>query len=195
MPSTKNSQYSERLESIQGKPWKAALSIVNPYKWHIRQVMRAPSLEVGCGIGRVLKFSPSEIVGVDHNQSAIDICVEHGLTAYSTETFLSGPDATKEYNSIIISHVLEHMTYAQAIDLLKAYLPNLATGGRLIVACPQEVGYASDETHIEFMDFDLIHKLFKECGIKINRSYSFPFPRPVGRLFIYNEFIVIGEKI
>jgi 2-polyprenyl-3-methyl-5-hydroxy-6-metoxy-1,4-benzoquinol methylase len=195
MPSTKNSSYAARLMSIQNKSWKNMLSIINPYKWHIRRVMLPPALEIGCGIGRVLKFSPSEIVGVDHNQSAVDICKKNGLTAYNTDNFLKDQQLNEAYNSIIISHVLEHMTYEQAKELLNTYLPALKNNGRVIITCPQEVGYDSDDTHVQFMDFDLLHKLCAECHISVRKSYSFPFPRPIGCIFIYNEFVVIGEKV
>jgi hypothetical protein len=44
------------------------------------------------------------------------------------------------------------------------------------------------------MDFDSLTKLCEACGLVVKQTYSFPFPRPVGKLFIYNEFVVIAEK-
>ena len=30
-------------------------------------------------------------------------------------------------------------------------------------------------------------------GLKVEREFSFPFPRPVGRLFVYNQFEAVAR--
>jgi 2-polyprenyl-3-methyl-5-hydroxy-6-metoxy-1,4-benzoquinol methylase len=191
MSSTDTEKYANRLKSIQGKTWKKY--VFNPYKWHIRRVIEAPTLEVGCGIGRVLNFAPDRLEGVDHNRHSVEACKKLGLTAFYTEDFLDTHSA-KQYRALLFSHILEHMNPDQAREILKTYLPHLEVGGRVIMICPQEVGYRSDETHVHFMDFDSLTKLCEACGLVVKQTYSFPFPRPVGKLFIYNEFVVIAEK-
>ena len=193
MPSTETETYSDRLKSLQDKRWKKWLSSVNPYMWHIRRIVREPALEVGCGIGRVLKFSPEKIEGVDHNPHAVAICRERGLKACDTEEFFSRPP--QRYKSIILSHVLEHMSLEAASEVLKSYLPSLEPGGSLILICPQERGYRSDETHEYFMDYSALESLCKDLGLKLSNQYSFPLPRWFGELYIYNEFVVIAEKV
>ena len=34
----------------------------------------------------------------------------------------------------------------------------------------------------------------REHGWRVVSKQSFPFPRPVGRVFPYNEFVVVGER-
>ncbi|MEY4007223.1 MAG: hypothetical protein RLZZ467_239, partial [Gemmatimonadota bacterium] len=34
----------------------------------------------------------------------------------------------------------------------------------------------------------------REHGWRLVSKQSFPFPRPVGRVFAYNEFVVVGER-
>ena len=55
-------------------------------------------------------------------------------------------------------------------------------------------GYASDATHIHFTDFAALRDLADRNGLTVVKSYSFPFPRRAGRLFIYNEFNVLAQK-
>jgi SAM-dependent methyltransferase len=192
MSSTDTEKYAERLKSIQGKAWKKY--VFNPYKWHVKRIIPAPTLEIGCGIGRVLSFAPDRLEGVDHNKHSIQECRELGLKAFDTEEFFEA-NADRRYKALLFSHILEHMTPDQAKEILNMYLPYLDVGGQVIMICPQEVGYQSDETHVHFMDFESLTKLCQECGLVLKREYSFPFPRAVGKLFIYNEFVVIAEKV
>lgn len=58
---------------------------------------------------------------------------------------------------------------------------------------PQERGYRSDDTHVEFLDFDALRQIAESLGLRVERSYSFPFPRWAGRLFKYNEFVLTAR--
>lgn len=60
--------------------------------------------------------------------------------------------------------------------------------------CPQERGYASDATHVSFTTDADLAVLAQGAGLTVTNSYSFPFPRIVGRLFTYNEFCVVARK-
>ena len=59
---------------------------------------------------------------------------------------------------------------------------------------PQQAGYRSDPTHIEYADFAALHRMLADHGLRPERSYSFPFPRFVGRFFPHNEFVVVARK-
>lgn len=57
---------------------------------------------------------------------------------------------------------------------------------------PQEAGYESDVTHVEFMDDVKLRRLCDAIGLRVDRDYSFPLPRFAGRIFTYNEFVVVA---
>ena len=57
---------------------------------------------------------------------------------------------------------------------------------------PQEAGDKTDSTHVRFVDFAGTADLAAAIGFEVARQYSFPFPRPVGRLFPYNEFVTVA---
>ena len=59
--------------------------------------------------------------------------------------------------------------------------------------CPQERGYASDATDVWFAQFDELTTLARDVGLEPSRSWSFPFPRALGKAFIYNEFCVVAK--
>jgi 2-polyprenyl-3-methyl-5-hydroxy-6-metoxy-1,4-benzoquinol methylase len=165
-----------------------------PYRTHLHSLRLSKTLDIGCGAGRNLKALNEDSVGIDHNSLLVESCKAKGLTAYTTEDFLANAARFKsKFNSILISHVAEHMPAPEFISMLIAYKPFLQHGGRMVVVCPQEKGYASDSTHVYFMDFETISDCLKRAGFTISDQYSFPFPRFAGKIFSYNEFIVIGR--
>ena len=72
--------------------------------------------------------------------------------------------------------------------------PQEVCDGRLILISPQEAGFRSDATHVELMDLVRLAKISDRLGFRPERAYSFPFPRWVGKLFTYNEFVVVSRK-
>jgi hypothetical protein len=86
------------------------------------------------------------------------------------------------------------MTEAEALSLLQEYESLVRSGGKLILIAPQEAGFQSDATHVELMDFERLTRISDRLGFQPDRAFSFPFPRWVGGLFTYNEFVVVGTK-
>jgi len=80
------------------------------------------------------------------------------------------------------------------VSLLSEYLVFLRRGARVVIVTPQEAGYRTDPTHVEFMDFDRLVRVVQGAGLTVLTHYSFPLPRLFGKLFRYNEFVVIGQK-
>ncbi|MEA3497577.1 MAG: class I SAM-dependent methyltransferase [Campylobacterota bacterium] len=192
---TKANSYAQRLVSLQNKTWKKRIKFLNPYRYHLSTICKGQVLEVGCGIGRVLDFIPQRSVGVDHNNKAVEICKSKGLNAFTSEEFLLEHVYKKEsFDTLLFSHVLEHMSFEQAQELLNIYLPFLKKNGIVVLITPQLKGYQSDPTHIENMDIQTLQRLAKNLNIKEQDSYSFPFPSYFGKYFIYNENAFIGIK-
>jgi SAM-dependent methyltransferase len=192
---TEDAAYAERRLSAESAWWKRLLDVQRPYRSHLRRLRLGSVLEVGCGIGRNLDHLRGSSVGVDHNRRAVEIARGRGLTAFTPEELRASPWATPgRFDSLLFSHVLEHMTAAQAADLIRGHLDLLRDGGRVVVLTPQEAGYRSDPTHVEFMDFDKVEALLLQAGLVADARYSFPFPRLLGTVFKYNEFVTIARK-
>jgi hypothetical protein len=133
-------------------------------------------------------------VGIDHNVSSVAEARGRGLTALTPQEFSASEFAQPgRFDSLLLAHVAEHLPPTAAVELVATYLPYVRTGGRLVVICPQAAGYRSDPTHVRFLDFAAMTDLVTSAGGAVERSYSFPFPAPVGRVFRYNEFVVIGR--
>ena len=192
---TADPAYTARLRELEGRGWKQRLDVQRPYRWNLRRLHPARVLDVGCGIGRNLAHLDGNGVGVDHNAASVATARERGLTAYTAEEFTACADAVLGgFDSLLVAHVLEHLDLDTQRDLLATYLPYVREGGRVILITPQEAGFRTDATHVRFVDAAVCDVALREHGWHVVSKQSFPFPRPVGRVFAYNEFVVVGER-
>jgi SAM-dependent methyltransferase len=191
---TQDLGYTQRLETLEGARWKQLLDVQRPYRWNLRRSVTGRTLEVGCGIGRNL-LALTDAVGVDHNAGSIEVARSRGLRAWSTAEWPTCPDAVPaSFDTLLVAHVLEHMDAATADDLMRSYLPFLRERARLVLICPQERGYASDATHVRFVDAVDLVALAQTFGFSPVRTGSFPLPRVAGRVFTYNEFVAVADR-
>jgi 2-polyprenyl-3-methyl-5-hydroxy-6-metoxy-1,4-benzoquinol methylase len=192
---TASEGYTDRLRRLSGSRWKQIINVQAPYQWNLRRLALGKTLDIGCGIGRNWSSLGAGSVGTDHNEHSVAYCNEQGFEAYTPDTFFTkfSPE-TNSFDSFLIAHVFEHLTSEQDLGILTQYLPYLRSGGRVVIITPQEVGYASDASHVEFMPFDTVAGIVEKAGLKVEKYYSFPFPRPFGKVFKYNEFIFIAKK-
>jgi SAM-dependent methyltransferase len=192
---TRSPEYARRLMSAETALWKRILHVQAIYRWNLRRLKPGDTLEVGCGIGRNLLHLNSRSVGIDHNPQALEYARRRGLTAITPDQFRASPfNKPDAFDTLLLAHVVEHMTRSEAVQLIATYLPNLKHGGRLILIAPQDAGFKSDGSHVEFMDFAALEGMTRELGLETVARFSFPFPRFVGLVFAYNEFVVVSRK-
>jgi SAM-dependent methyltransferase len=193
--STQSAEYTERLQQLESIWWKKLVPVQAPYRWHLRSLKLGFVLDVGCGIGRNLGHIDDLGVGVDHNAESINAARRLGFKAFTPDEFMDSQwSKGSQFDSILLSHIVEHLDRATSRKMVQSYLPYLKKGGRVVILCPQEAGYRSDATHVEFMNFSALQNLCNELELSVEKSYSFPFPRWVGKFFKYNEFVVIAQK-
>ncbi len=194
MDDTREPEYARRLQGLEGKSWKRFLDVQAPYRWNLNKLDLGKTLDIGCGLGRNL-MNLKNSVGVDHNEDAIKIARSRGLNAYSTEEWTSSSEAKeKSFDSILLAHVLEHLTQVDADEVIGSYLKFLKPSGSLILICPQEKGFPTDPTHIRWVDDEELHNTGARHGFTELKNYSFPLPRPAGKFFTYNEFVYVGRR-
>jgi SAM-dependent methyltransferase len=192
---TEEGTYTRRLERLQSSWWKRALDVQRPYRWHLRRLRLGFVLDVGCGLGRNLLNLGGSGVGVDHNAESVAAARARRLTAYTPEEFAASSYAIPgRFDALLLSHVVEHMYFDDAVALLRRYLPYVRSGGQVVFITPQEAGHASDPTHVLFTDLSALERLAQALQLVPQRAYSFPFPRPVGRVFKYNEFVLLARR-
>jgi SAM-dependent methyltransferase len=192
---TRDETYATRLKTKEGVWWKRLLDVQRPYRWNLRRQHLGRTLDIGCGIGRNLVSLDKGSLGVDHNTASIAEARRRGVEALTVEEWSDSPLRVEgAFDSLLLAHVVEHMTESDAVDLLEMYLPYLRPGGRVFFVCPQERGYTTDATHVRFTDGDALASLARQVGLVPGKWFSFPFPRRAGKAFTYNEFCLLATK-
>ncbi|MDC7122979.1 class I SAM-dependent methyltransferase [Cellulomonas fimi] len=182
--------YAERLAAISGVRWKRLLHVQAVYQAHVRHLRLGRAVDVGCGIGRNLRSLGPGSVGVDHNPYSVAIARRAGLDARTVDEFFADPAASAPgtYDGLLAAHLVEHLSPPDARAVLGRYVPLVRPGGTVAFITPQERGYRSDPTHVTFARHEELVELAHDLGLVVDRTYSFPFPRVAGHVFVYNEF-------
>jgi len=192
---TEDYEYSARLLAKETVWWKRILDVQAPYRWNLRRLKPGFTIDIGCGLGRNLLHLEGNGIGIDHNIHAVEIARSRGLKAFTMAGFQTSPyNQPDAFDSILMSHLAEHMKEGDVVKLLTAFIPLLKPTGQVILICPQEAGYRSDPTHVQFLDFERLKHIASESGFIPVKEYSFPFPRIFGHLFKYNEFVSVSRK-
>jgi hypothetical protein len=145
-------------------------------------------------VGRNLGHLDGNGVGVDHNPTSIAAARARGLIAFTTDEFAASAEAVPgSFDSLLVAHVLEHLSPGDATALIREYLPYVRADGQVVIICPQARGQRSDTTHVTFMPAAVITSLMADAGVAVTRTASFPFPRWAGRWFTHNETVVVGR--
>ena len=192
---TSSGEYADRLIDLESAWWKRLLPVQAPYRWNLRRQGLGRTLDVGCGVGRNLASLDAGSVGVDHNEKSVEVARRRGHLACTVEEFLAGEYAVPaSFDGMLVAHVVEHMSPANAREVIGSYLPYLRPGGKVFLICPQERGYASDATHETFTTGQDLEELCRDLGLVPDDWRSFPLPRFAGKAFVYNEFNVLARK-
>ena len=199
MNNTNSESYYEELLNNTEKFWKKLIPVQLPYKLNLKHLKPGRTLEIGCGLGRNLRVLDESSIGLDHNAISVSHCQSEGLSARTISEFeqdSASLDLIGSFDSLLLSHVLEHVDLENQIDLVKCYTPYLKPEAKIILITPQEKGYRSTESHITWTDFSRQNAIVKAAApdFKQSKQYSFPFPRKFGSLFPYNEFVTLFKR-
>lgn len=194
---TDERSYVDYFLAKQNVWWRKILPVRLPYIYNVRRLCRGKILEIGCGPGRYALSLGDRIVGVDHNKLFVDIVNKNGGKAYLPENFFKSKFGGKDYfDTLLFSHILEHLSFDEAVALVLKYIQCVKSGGRIVFIVPQLAGYKTDPTHKTFFDFPLFESLVGEikklCYIK---HLYYPFHNCFGSFFKQNELIVLCKKI
>lgn len=119
-------------------------------------------LDVGCGYGRILRLLKSNnynVLGVEINPKIVKSCLSDGLECVNVNEFYNGVIAKKEWDAIIMFHIIEHLSPEQCYEFIDEYLDKLKLNGVLIIATPLMTPYF-------YEDFDHI-KPYLPVGIQM----------------------------
>jgi 2-polyprenyl-3-methyl-5-hydroxy-6-metoxy-1,4-benzoquinol methylase len=161
---------------------RVAMSLLDEHDRHI--------VDMGCGEGITLEraagmFPLSNVIGIDYMQENVDICLEHGLSAYQGSVY----DIDLEDNSVdavLLLEVIEHLEYhKEAIGQIRRIL---RPGGKLIVVFPNDRSFklariltfkfkeaVFDPGHVRRWKYKELKRVLEGQGFSVYFSRSIPF--------------------
>ncbi len=160
------------------------------------RLVSGPTIDFGCGVGEFLRVLPAGSTGLEINRATVEFCQRQGLPVehYDADvddwTMSALRDSGRRFRSISISHVLEHLH--EPLAHLNALLRAARTLGveRALVIVPGRAGYASDATHLTFVDRAMLEdpRAVEGTPFKLERSVYFPGDvRAIGDRFTHHE--------
>ena len=132
--------------------------------------LKFKTLDVGCGIGDMLKFR-SNTIGVDVNPFNVEICIDRGLQAQVMDVDLL-PFTEGSFDSVLLDNVLEHIEFPDV--LLQEIHRVLVDGGQLIIGVPGIKGQKSDPDHVVFYDEPTLMNLAANNNFIIKKFFYMP---------------------
>ena len=149
-------------------------------------------LDLGCGRGVFLKLlaeSGIEGVGVDLCAEAITLCKRQGFeNVYQQDVFhylrnLLSKEfiyRKQDFDGIFCSHLIEHLDFASATELLHLCYQALKPKGRIVVVTPNPESpkimgsiFWLDPSHVRPYPEPLLESMLKKSGFRIIDNGSF----------------------
>ncbi len=185
--------YAERLRRLsrRGGVLRRLFEPQRLYRRRMRTMRPGFMLDVGCGIGRTLSFVDGHGVGIDTNPACVAAARRRGFVALSPDDF---GDDRRSFDSVVFAHVLEHLGFDDAVEIVRRYAPRALPAGQVIIISPQQRGQRSDPTHLTLIGSDELVELARRCDLRLESVRSFPVPRRWGAWFTHNETIAVLRR-
>jgi hypothetical protein len=196
-----NEIYNSEYTSYQTNRNRFRRWVRQAYLRKASSLVNGPTLDFGCGIGELLTRLPSGSMGLEYNKTTISYCNAQGLDVVFYDGFedgwcLSSVPKGRKFESMVISHVLEHLEEPEKI------LPKLLVTLKsfdvrtVLVIIPGKAGFKSDPTHRKFVDINMLKEVVNKApdwNIKSMEYYPFNIEQ-IGNFFIHNELQVVLER-
>ena len=167
----------------------------------IRKYCIGKTIDLGCGVGELLKTLPEGSIGFEVNKVVVEFCKKNGLNVnlYTPEEddynfHMIEPGL---FQTFTMNHVLEHLE--QSSNVITKIFESCHRLGitRIIFTVPGHKGYKSDATHQTFINMDYLTKTSvynnKQYLLKVNKYFPVN-SESFSKIFTHNELRLVFDK-
>lgn len=139
-------------------------------------------VDVGSGAGiflRLLRDAGIQAIGIENDPALIREARAQGFAIVSGDAAAVWSQVPAGFDGLFCSHLLEHLTFEQVIDLVAGFAPHIKRGGIVVFAFPNPASvetqffqFWQDPQHIRLYDPALITALLEHYGFTIVRVFS-----------------------
>lgn len=198
-----SSEFDERYTAYQADRSAVRRMVRRLYLRSAAAQLSGPTLDFGCGVGELLARLPPGSMGLEYNPATVEWCRSKGMDVAGYDGFaddwgLSTVATDRRFESMVISHVLEHLDNPMA-TLSKLMVAARRLGiGRVLCIVPGAAGYRLDATHRTFIDRTMLTdaEVVRVAGFRLERLRYFPGDlRFFGDWFPHHELQVMFTAI
>jgi O-antigen chain-terminating methyltransferase len=146
-------------------------------------------LDLGCGNGEfmgLLREAGVPAIGVDSDPEAIEVCRQAGHDV-KQDDFFAFLEASRGFDGIMASQVIEHLDCASAETLLEKCYGALKSNGVVVLITPNPENLTAitktfwlDPTHVRPYPLELLIAMLRNAGFEIAASGDAVNTRPGG---------------
>jgi O-antigen chain-terminating methyltransferase len=143
----------------------------------------SPVLDIGCGRGvflQLLAEAGIEGVGLDHSDEAVEFCRHKGLEVHKQDARSYLSLRNRQFGGIFCSHVIEHLAYEDALELMRLCHDGLRPNGTLLLVTPNPMDLAVitdifwlDPTHVRPYPTQLLKRMVESTGMRVTHTRHF----------------------
>lgn len=173
-----STSYLHRNDLSEEGLQRAALAYRRELEDFLPSDLSARILEIGCGAGAFLDLCHSlgfeRVKGIDISEEQISFCRERGhvhVECVDGSSFLE--KSGDKFDLVVLLDVVEHLSKAAGMSLLKAVFTHLVPGGRVLVRVPNmsnplniQARYG-DFTHEVGFSKESLEQLFRISGFQV----------------------------
>lgn len=145
-------------------------------------------LELGCGRGEFLQLAApavGRVLGVDVDPEMVEQAVGAGVDAVQADVIEFLASTEERPDAVFLAHLIEHLTVAEAFEMLEQVARIVPAGGVVIVVTPNPACLAnltndfwSDPTHVRLYTVDLLRFLLDQTGFDLLEAGGNPLDVP-----------------
>lgn len=194
--------FDERYTAYQADRSALRYAVRKLYLRSAAAQLQGPTLDFGCGIGELLERLPPGSRGLEYNRATVAHCRSRGLDVawydgMADDWRLSDLSAADGLQSMVVSHVLEHLE--GPMDILNKLLRAAERIGiaRVLAIVPGRAGFRSDPTHLTFVDQAMLRQATIVAGTGFEPVSARYFPanwRRIGDWFPHHELQVLYKR-
>lgn len=140
-------------------------------------------LDLGCGRGvflQLLREAGIMAQGVDLAKEAVEACRTKGFEIIQEDVLAFLAHQEPIWDGIFCSHLIEHLSYPQAMALLEGCYKALTRGGVLVVVTPNSLDlrviseiFWLDPSHVRLYPLPLLVDMLSEVGFSVSETGTF----------------------
>ena len=164
-----------------GSDEKVVRRIQRPFAKHFQNA--SPVLDIGCGRGiflEILAAAGISAVGLDHSDEAVGYCQRKGFEVHQEDARSYLTRKEHQFGGIFCSHVIEHLSYNDAMELIELCHAAIRPGGVLLLVTPNSLDLAViseifwlDPTHVRPYPTRLLKSMVESAGMHVTLTRHF----------------------